>query len=337
MAWFLVPVLRSNAAAVGVSPWPDATNTGYRNAPGYPGSLTAGGAIASNTTYNFKDYTAGIFMGSLGSPLSNVTFNGCRFTASGSSGINVALFGDNFTFNYCSFEPDTVSAPPVTFAQGYQFAICANGGFNSFVQKLTVTRCDMWGWGNAIDAYGSTQAKPHTFTSNWIHDARADGGIDHTDGIGSLNGGDGAYVVLNNNTISSVGNTNGIAYQGTSNTTPYDHFTVTNNLFSGFNQTIALNLSPAASFGTPSVAATNTVFTDNTFSTLFKPIDTPLRGNDFWTNAATGGLWRRNKWLVPVGAAWGNPSNSGKFWMPVSSSIIGTDDTPYVSAADFTG
>ena len=278
----------TGATAPAGSFFPDATNTGYVNAPGYAGSLTTGGSIASNTTYNFKEYIGGTAIGSPGSPLVNVTFYGCRFAAHGD--LNVAIFGDNITFNYCTLEPDTVSAPPVSYANGYQYGLAGNGGYFTKVQRFTVTRCNIWGFGNAIDAYGSTQEKPHTFTSNWIHDPRADGGIDHTDGIGSLNGGPGAYVVLNNNSIMGDANTNAIAYQGTSNSTPYDHFTITNNILSGYNQTVAINLSPVSSKGTPVSPATYTVFTDNVFSTMFKPIDGPLRSNNFWTTP-TGGSW----------------------------------------------
>lgn len=330
----VVILIAGGSNTVPPSLFPDATNTGYRNAPGYTGSLTTygGGAITSNTTYDHILFAGGADIGSVSVPVSNVTFNGCLFKSAGTA--LALLFGDNLVFNYCSFEPSNAT-PPTTFAQGYQWALNGSGAFNTSVQQLTVSHCDLWGWANAIDAFGSTQAKPQVYRDNWIHDARADGGVDHTDGIGSLNGGDNAYVVLNHNTIDSAGNTNGIAYQGTSNTTPYDHFTVTNNLFTGFNQTIAINLSPA---GTPSVNPTNTIFTDNTFTTKLKPIDTPLRSNDFWSSSSPiSGLWRRNRWLVPPGAAWGNSSNSGLFWMPVTNSIVGVDDSPYVSATDFTG
>ena len=208
---------------------PNSTNTGYRNAPGYPGSLhTCATPIQSNTTYSFCDFSGGVDVGSPTNHLSNVTFIGCRFHGSGD--VMVRLYGDNFTFNYDSFEPG-VATPPVSHTQGYQYGIEANGGWATTVQQLTMTHNDIWGFANAIDTNGSTQAKPQVFRDNWIHDARDDGGgVDHVDGIGSLNSGGMSYVVVDHNTIVSFGNTQGLAFQAG----PYDHFTVTNNYFSGF-------------------------------------------------------------------------------------------------------
>jgi hypothetical protein len=194
-----------------------------------------------------------------------------------------------------------VAAPPTPFNQSYQYGIAANGGYNTRAEKLTVSHSDFWGFGNAIDTYGSTQAKPHVFRDNYIHDAAEDGnGNYHTDGIGTLSGnGTGSYMVLDHNTIASAGNTNGIAYQQGS----YSNVTITNNLFSGFGYTIAL-WAPAP----------NTTFTGNTFSTMLKPVWGPLYPQSFWTSP--GSLWKNNKWLVPAGAAYGNPADSGKFWTP---------------------
>jgi hypothetical protein len=303
--------------------FPDATNTGYLNAPGQTG-LTAGSTpITSNTTYNFKQFTSGFDIGSTGTPASNVTFNGCLFKSA--SDKLIGLFGDNITFNYCSFEPLGSFVPDtrVTYANGYQYGLCGNGSFGTFVQKLTVDHCDMWGFGNAIDINGSTQAKPQVFTNNWIHDARQDGGIDHTDGIGQLSGaGTCSYIIVDHNTIESPGNTNGLAFQQG----VYDHTTITNNYFGGFGFCVA-------------VWQTNTytTFTDNVFSTKILPVFGPCYPHVFATT--TGSLWRRNKWKVPAGAAWGNPAHDGWFWQPGGddASSLGWSDNTFVSLTDFTG
>lgn len=309
------------AAVPPASLWPDATNTGYQNATGGPPTLYTGGAITSNTSYSNKIFDGGIDVGASGAPVVNVHFYGCWFRGHGSSGVLSLLFGDNITFDYCSFTPDTVSAPPTTYAQGYQYGIEGDGSFNTTIAQLTVTNCDIWGFGNAIDITGSTQAKPQVFRDNWIHDARADGGIDHTDGIGSLSGaGTGSYVVLDHNNIQSVGNTNGIAFQAGS----YSNFQITNNLLGGFGYCVAI-------LG----GATNITFTDNVFSTLLPVGFGPLYPDTFWTSAQ-GSLWRRNKWSVPAGAAWGNPAHDGWFWIPDSSNSP-TVDTPFVSQTDYTG
>ncbi len=303
------------------SGFPDATNTGYRNAPGFPGSLTpwSGGKVQSNTTYRFIDF-AGLDVGSAAAPVSNVTFFGCRFKTVAVNEALVLLYGDNITFDYSSFEPG-VSAPPVPFDKSYQYGISAGGSYNTFVKQLTVTHSDFWGFGNAIDVAGSTQAKPQVFRDNYIHDASADGnGAYHTDGIGTLSGsGKGSYVVLDHNTIVSSGNTNGVAFQAGT----YDHYTITNNLFGGFGYTVAL-------LG----GATYTTFTGNTFTTKLRPDFGPLYPSNFWST--TGSLWRNNRWMVPQGAAWGNPAHNGWYWIPNTGSST-TSDNGYVSQTDYAG
>lgn len=297
-------------------PRPDATNTGYSNAPGYPGSLTTGPTtITSGTTYSFMEFLDGIFMGTVDNPLSNVTFHGCRFAAVGD--VNIALFGDNFTFSYCTIEPKNSPTKPVAYNAGYQYGIEADGGWYSFVEQLTLDHCDIWGFGNAIDINGSTQAKPQVFTNNWIHDPRLDGGIDHTDGLGTItpDGGASSYVIIDNNVIEGVGNTNALAFQGGT----YDHYMITNNVFGGYGFTLSMYTS-----------STNLTFTDNTYSTMYAPTYGPMRED--WTGYA-GFVWRRNKWSVPSGAGWGNPAHDGWFWMPVSGAS--SDDTRFVSQVDY--
>jgi hypothetical protein len=304
------------------SRWPDATNTGYKNAPGYPGSLTpwTGGAIQSNHTYSFIDFGT-IDVGSRSNPVSNVTFYGCRFKAIAVGQALVVLYGDNITFDYSSFEPG-VSVPPTPYNKSYQFGIVADGGYYSFAQLLTVTHSDFWGFGNAIAVDGSTQAKPHVFRDNWIHDAADDGGgTYHTDGIGSLSGsGRGSHVVIDHNTIESLGNTNGIAFQAGT----YSNFTITNNLFGGFGYTVVV----WAANGAP-----NTIFTGNTFSTRLPVVWGPLYPQPFWQNS--GSVWCQNKWMVPTGAAWGSPTHDGWFWIPNTTGNRGSSDTPFVSQTDY--
>lgn len=305
-----------SSAQSGTRPGP--TNTGYRNAPGYPGSLTTGpSTIQSGATYSFMLFSGGTFIGSVANPVSNVTFLGCRFVATGD--INIALFGDNITFNYCSLEPAAVSTPPVAYNQGYQYGIEADGSYNAFVQQLTVQNCDIWGFGNGIDVAGSTQAKPQVYRNNWIHDPRADGGIDHTDALGNMNAANSSYVVIDNNVIEGIGNTNALAIQGGT----HSNFTITNNLFGGYGYTLSM-------YDTVS----NITFTDNVFSTRINCVFGPMREN--WPGYP-GLVWRRNKWMVPAGAAWGTPSNDGKFWMPVAGARGAGADNPFVSTTDYTG
>lgn len=311
----------SDAAAA--SAWPDATNTGYTHAPGYAGSLTTwtGGAIESGQTYELIDFPGGVDVGSMANHVTGVTFRGCRFHGTAVGAKLVGLYGDNITFDYCSFEPG-VAAPPVAYEDSYQYGLAGNGGYYTEIEQLTVTHSDFWGFGNAIDAQGSTQAKPHVFRDNWIHDASADGGaLYHTDGIGAESGaGTGSYVVIDHNNIQSAGNTNGIAYQAGT----YDHMTITNNLFGGFGYTVAV-------LG----GATASTFTGNTFSTGLSVGYGPLYPDDFWTTA--GSTWSGNLWMVPPGAAWGSAAHDGWFWIPAEAENGGTSDTPFVSQTDFGG
>ncbi len=303
------------------SAWPDGTNTGYTHAPGYPGSLTpwGGGAIESGQTYELIDFPGGVDVGSMASHVTGVTFRGCRFHGTAVGAKLVGLYGDDITFDYCSFEPD-VAAPPVAYDQSYQYGLAGNGGYYTQIEQLTVMHSDFWGFGNAIDCQGSTQTKPHVFRDNWIHDASADGGaLYHTDGIGAESGaGTGSYVVIDHNTIESLGNTNGVAYQAGT----YDHFTITNNLFGGFGYTVAL-------LGN---APGNTI-TGNTFSTRLPIGYGPLYPVDFWTTP--GSTWHDNYWKVPPGAAWGDPAHDGWFWIPADAENGGTSDTPFVRQTDF--
>lgn len=202
--------------------FPGPTTTGPAAAPDWPGAFTGVGAtpVTSDTTYNFKTFD-GVSVGSVATPVSNVTFHGCQFKTVAVEDSNVVLFGETgaggngITFEYCSFEPG-VAAPPTPFSQSYQYGIVADGSYGSFVERLVVDHCDIWGFGNAIAIEGSTQTNPHVFTNNYIHDAADDGGgIYHTDGIGDLSGtGIGSYVVVSHNTISTAGNTNGLVFGG---------------------------------------------------------------------------------------------------------------------------
>lgn len=302
------------------SAWPDATNTGYRHAPGYTGTLTpwGGGAIQSNHTYEGIDFPGGVDVGSMANHVTGVTFRGCRFHGVAVGEKLVGLFGDDITFDYCSFEPE-VAAPPVAYTASYQYGLAGNGGYYTAIQKLTVSHSDFWGFGNAIDTQGSTQAKPHVFRDNWIHDAADDGGAQyHTDGIGAESGaGTGSYVVIDHNNIQSAGNTNGIAYQAGT----YDHFSITNNLFGGFGYTVALL------GGAPA-----TTFTGNVFSTALDVGYGPLYPDDFWSTP--GSTWHDNHWMVPPGAAWGDPAHDGLFWIPNAAENGGSSDAPFVSQTD---
>jgi hypothetical protein len=314
-----------SSTSPGLAGFPNGANTGYRNAPGFPGSLhTCAIPIRSNTTYSFCDFVGGVAVGSPSHHVVNVTFYGCDFHVTRPLGDKlVGIWGDNITFDYSSFQPDA-SAPPVSFSQSYQYGIEADGGWGTSVGKLTVSHSDFWGFGNAIDINGSTQANPQVFRDNWIHDAADNGGVYHTDGIGTLapGPGSGSYLVIDHNTIESAGNTQGIAFQSGR----YDHLTITGNLFGGWGYSICV------------VGGSYINFSGNTFSTLFAPTYGPLYTSTGFTGFPAPWQWRHNKWLVPADAQWGMPDHNGWFWMPVAANRHGeADDTQFVSRTDYAG
>ena len=63
-------------------------------------------------------------------------------------------------------------------AQTYQYGIYNESGQ---IGALTVEHSDFWGFGNAIDTEGSTQANPQVFKYNWLHDA-----VENDNGFGNL-------------------------------------------------------------------------------------------------------------------------------------------------------
>ena len=280
----------------------DSSNSGYRNAPGYPGSLTNfTGSLQSGQTYRFMNFPGGL---SIPESISDVTFYGCRFASNSLEDANVSVYGENITFDYSSFEPSAVSAPPVAYNRGYQYGIDKRRA-----GRMIVDHSDFWGWGNGIQFGSSSQAEPVIVRNSYFHHARQDGGIDHTDAILENYGGE-SYMVFDNNTIVSVGNTNGLALQGDN----YHHVTITNNYFSGFGYTVNM----CGRFS----ACSSIIFTDNTFGTDIEPDWGPLYG---WSNS-TNNLWRRNKWHVVPGSYYTNLADDGKFWWP-DGSLRPTDYT----------
>jgi hypothetical protein len=328
-------------------------DTGFQNYPGYAGDLTGSTlidghlmAVQSDTTYTgYRNLGSWGQIGIPSQPVHNVTFNGCLWEAMGTNAPAVMLRTDgSVTFNYCTIRPfylsDGTGDQTVDQTAGYQYGLLADGSqafpgtYDSFAGgPTTLSHCDIWGFANASKTRNSTLANPLVYDYCWVHNARKNtNGQDHTDGIGSPAGGTAAYITINGCRVESTGNTQAIAYENTPGPSSWAHFTVTNNLFAGFGYTINIT---GGTDGSPD-GGSNIIFTDNTFSTSFRPVYGPMYSMNF-PPSNNGNLWRRNRWLVPEGAAWGNAGNSGKFWIPNASQIIGSDDSPYVSAVDYAG
>ncbi|MGH9119355.1 MAG: right-handed parallel beta-helix repeat-containing protein [Acidimicrobiales bacterium] len=293
----------AHAATDAASTWPNATDTGYANAPGYPGRLTeCEGPIESGKTYRFCNFDDGVSVGttSLGR-VNDVTFYGCRFASNAVGDANVVVRGDNILFDYSTFEPSADDSPPVAYEQGYQYGIDQREA-----GRVTVDHSDFWGWGNAIQINFSSEAQPFVVRNSWFHDARDDGGIDHTDAILSNEGGP-THMVFDQNYIASVGNTQGLALQASER--PYENVTITNNYFSGFGYSVAIG---------EELGGSNITFVGNTFGTDIPPDWGPLYTGAAWVGE-TGNVWRDNRWRVAPGSDHQPSSDDGRYWWPDGS------------------
>jgi hypothetical protein len=344
-----------------VAPTPPAAPAyGYAADPLWPGSFTGGvnttGFTATTgNTYSYWDFQGGVDVGTQSTSANNVTFRGCRFQFSANvsnqgnnSAAQCLLYGDNITFDYCTFQPFVSNYPTeltgaeingspstyVEYGKGYQYGIVGGGGFNTHIDDLLIDHCDFWGFGNAVELAGSTVTTPHIIKRSWFHHGADPFGENatannfHNDCWLVNNGGyHGAQCM--DNVMEIWGNTNLLAWQGAG---AYDDAVITGNRFSGDQQSISLSAS-----GT-SVRIT---FTDNTFSTRIGRATgsgTPLRG---WavSDSGTGSLWRRNRWMVAPsastgnypGANWGNPAWDGLYWWPTDN------DSGSGHATDYTG
>lgn len=310
--------------------WPNAANTGYRNAPDYPGHLTTysdvpngtecSGPIQSGRTYRFCHFPNGIEIGTadlLGTP-SDVTFYGCLFEAGfdgygpGSEALVKYSNGNNIVFSYDTFKPAGVAAPPVSYEQGVEYGVnqveSAASGYGA--GSFSIDHSEFWGLAAAVEMGASSQSQPVTIRDSYIHDTRADGGgIDHTDGILSNDGQGVAYVTIDHNTIVSTANNEGIALQFADY--GYDHVSVTNNYLSGWHMTV--------DFGGYGTGNTNDTFTGNVFASDLQPTAASFYvaygGDGFW-HTNLGNVWRNNTFYVVPGSGYTPTSDNGRYWLP---------------------
>jgi hypothetical protein len=301
--------------------YPNQSNTGYQHAPGYPGSLTdcSKVAIQSNMTYKFCNFPNGLRVGNSSTVLTNVTFIGCRFAANAVSDADVAVYSDNVTFQYDTFEPNTVpmgSEPisPYSAPTGYTKGN-AYGIDQRHTGKLTVDHSDFWGFADAIQFSYSTKAKPVIISHSWFHNPKDPGGTnpttdDHTDGILNPWGGI-SYITIDNNSIIGDGNTQALALQGPGT---YDHLWITNNYFSGYGYMICLG---------GHTKDTNVTFTGNVWSSEFEPAWGPLYDDVNFVTPGLGNTWSGNTYHVATGTTWLAKGNNGLYWWPDDAASTG--------------
>lgn len=308
--------------------YPDAINTGWQAYPASTGTLTTyggstvlraanSGTQASPVVYENLAFDNGITIGVPGDEAEWITLRGCRIRKSGGSGTMAsAVCGNNIRFEYCTFEPANTQTPPFSMADSYQYGVNINTPTSNghAASSVTVDHCEMYGFGNAVQLYSSTQADPIIVQHCYIHDAADQpNAVYHHDGVLSpSNSILDAYLVIHHNTIWSGGNTNAIALQSAGGS--YSHVVITNNLLGGFGYTVNI----ADGYGSGNQYIT---FEDNTYW-LRDPLCCFGPFKSAWPGLANNCHWRRNKFLYYPG----NPKGAdldGKYWLPSSAQFNG--------------
>jgi hypothetical protein len=112
-------------------------------------------------------------------------------------------------------------------------------------------------------------------------------------------------MVVDHNTLASLGNTNALALQGDG---VYDHISFTNNYVSGWGYAVSIGVTNNA---------TNITVTGNIFSAELEQLYGFLYGN-IWGGSARGSTWRDN--LVQARTGDGNSAfstaDNGKYLWP---------------------
>ena len=300
--------------------WPDATNTGYNRAPGYPGSLTPfTGTLTAGQTYSFMDFEGATIT------VDNVTFIGCRFASNWVDGWNVKNDANNTVFRHCTFCPPTsvVAAPPnaawpsagagedvdgttgggfeplmIGHTQGYQYGIHNTGG-----GIVTVEYCDIWGFANAITLFGTAQKTIRYARGFTIAPPKGQvwGNIIRT-GRG-ISTGSGAPMFCSRATrLPLSGTRTRLRSKRTSN--GYDSIVVDGNFLSGFGYCVDMGHNAAGN--------NNLQFINNTIATDIGWHWGPIYEDFSSTFSGNGNEWRNNKLRVLPGTT-PRPSSSNKF------------------------
>ncbi|MFI7107360.1 hypothetical protein ACIBK9_13695 [Nonomuraea sp. NPDC050227] len=321
--------------------WPDFSNTGYSRTPANAGGLGLGaypGKLADyasgmspdkplrveypdNSVISFKRFTASkVYIYG-----DNLTFVGCLFEGTNPNDNLVQIYSDtNIKFLYSTFKPSSYTMPPGNDGKVSSAHAKPGTPFDKSWQLMTTMKeavavmdhNDIWGNAGLIMVTGFP-GRPSTWTNNYIHDM-ADTARDvyHHDGIGPQSEGDGGHMIVNHNTLASLGNTNGLALQGKG---VYQDVSVTNNYISGWGY--------ALSIGTADNAKNITV-SGNVFSAELDQLHGFLYGG-IWGGTARGSTWRDNRIQARTGD--GNrgytPADNAKYLWPVGTA----------HATDYTG
>ncbi len=321
-------------------------NAGGLGLPAYPGSLTDYASGMSTTkliTATYPDNSVISYKHFVGDKIliygDNLTFIGCLFEGKKPDDNLVQIYSPHkIKFLYSTFKPigfntppgnnGTVSssrtstlapAPPYTPEQMAKFdntPYSESWQYMTTMQESVVTMDHNDIWGNAgLEMVTGFPGNPSTWTNNYIHD-QADTARSqyHHDGIGPQSEGNGGPMLIDHNTIASIGNTNAIALQGNG---VYDHVSITNNYISGWGYAISIGITNNA---------TNATVTGNIFSAELKQLFGFLYGN-FWGGTARGSTWRNNMYQVRAGDSNSmfSTGDNGKYAWPTDNSSHAAD------------
>ncbi|WP_027345242.1 hypothetical protein [Hamadaea tsunoensis] len=338
---------RPNGSALASRPndgsgyWPDFSNTGYAHTPAnaggfghaaYPGRLTdyASGMSATkplrlsypdNSVIYFKHFLA-LKVEIYGD---NLTFVGCLFEGADPNDNLVQIYADRaIAFRYTTFKPSAYARPPGNDGKVSSAHNPPGTPFDKSWQLITTMKeavstmdhNDIWG-DAGLEMVTGFAGRPSRWTNNYIHDlADTSHDVYHHDGIGPQSEGNGGPMIIDHNTIASLGNTNGLALQGDG---VYDHVSFTNNYVSGWGYALSIGVRDNA---------TNITVTGNVFSAELSQLYGFNYGG-MWGGKSRGSTWRNNRLQVRAGD--GNKhfttADNGRYLWPSNSAHSG----------DFTG
>lgn len=318
--------------------------------------FVTGGANAAFSKQHFRG--AKIYLNNEGSPV-NWTFDGCVFDGTVTTDNLVDDYtGGSTTYNYCTVKPDQYMTPPgnetlsKTSSQSGPGTPWSQAGgsqsINSGGQRTIMNNCDVWGGAAVCNTLGGTATAYTEYNDCYIHDlADADwstvqggyGNAFHQDGIGpdtgaQQSGKSSQYIEINHCTVASLGTSNGIAFQGTSQSPPpVTNVTITDCYLAGFGITVSLGAQ------TGWEADSNITFENNVLSAEIPYVYRALYGMGAW-DPAKGMKWSGNRWQCfagdpadtwsfatgpapspsPISTAW-----QGQYWWPTDNSPHATD------------
>jgi hypothetical protein len=345
--------------------WPGAYPGSLTTWPGgttiSSGTNATSGAGTSGNPYVFAFYKFDAGSGGVTISVSNAIFVGDSFQSNSVNNFNIKVTGANVSFIYSSITPRSalwvsppngawpsagagqqISAASASYTDTGGFSVPTSDGYQYGIQLDTITgtanidHSDIWGFGNAITFLGTSFQV--NITNNWMHDGAncntiPPGGSTnyHTDGPGYLNSGTPpSNILIQGNTIASIGNTNAIAFQAA--TSAYSNISVVGNYLTGFGNTVDI--------GNNVTGNNNLTFTDNVFGTDLPWATnsgssvtggTPLHLNFSTQFTGTTNVWRRNILSVAAGTSqlagtsfvWTSANNGNYLW---PDSTLSTSD-----------